>query len=207
MFLQDADMTCLRQGDILRDIPIPLLASQEIAVLGRIDPAASGSAPALSPLAKPHRNDPNWLIAQLPLRRCYCVVMSQCCDLAPRNQRIPMPTFAVGRLIPIPKGILEDSQRLESLRANKDPLNPGDPGFFNFFYFPSHARLDDTEWVVDFNQVAAIPCSEFPAILNQKILQMEDSWRVKFKIKLATSYARLTDEEREKGLERSWGVV
>jgi hypothetical protein len=58
--------------------------------------------------------------------------------------------------------------------------------------------------MVDFNQGASIPCTEFPAILNQKILQMEDPWRVKFKIKLAASYARLTDEETGKGFEDPW---
>jgi len=151
MFLQDADMTCLRQGDILRDIPIPLLASAEMAVLARIDPAASGTAPPLYPVTKTHRQDPHWLIGQLPLRRCYCVVISQCCDLAPLNQRIPMPAFAVGRLISVPKGILEDPQRLQSLRANKDPRDPSDPGFVNLFYFPPHERLGDREWVVDYN--------------------------------------------------------
>jgi hypothetical protein len=207
MFLQDADMTCLRQGDILRDVPIPLLASPEIAVLGRIDATASGSAPALSPLTKAHRKDPNWLTAQLPVRRCYCVVMSQCCDLAPRNERILMPAFAVGRLIPIPNGISEDPKSLESLRANKDPRNPGDPGFINLFYFPRHERLDNAEWMVDFNQCASIPSTEFPAILDRKILQMEDPWRVKSKIKLAASYARLTDEERDSGLENPWATA
>jgi hypothetical protein len=206
MFLRDADMTCLRQGDILRDIPIPLLASAEITFLGRIDPTGSGPTPALSPLTKAHRNDRTWLTAQLPIRRCYCVVMSQCCDLVPRNQRIPMPSFAVGRLIPIPKGILEDPDRLERLKANKDPRSPNGPGFVNLFYFPPHERLDNAEWMVDFNQGASIPCTEFPAILNQKILQMEDSWRVKFKIKLAVSYARLTDEERNQGLEDPWAA-
>jgi hypothetical protein len=33
---------------------------------------------------------------------------------------------------------------------------------------------------------------------------MEDEWRVKFKIKLATSLARITDEERASGLEDPW---
>jgi hypothetical protein len=33
---------------------------------------------------------------------------------------------------------------------------------------------------------------------------MEDDWRVKFKIKLATCLARLTDEERAAGLEQPW---
>ena len=74
----------------------------------------------------------------------------------------------------------------------------------NFFYVPQHERLNGKEWVVDYNQTIAIPGSEFPAILRTKILQMEDEWRVKSKIKLAVSLARLTDEEREAGLENPW---
>jgi hypothetical protein len=54
--------------------------------------------------------------------------------------------------------------------------------------------------VVDFNQTICIPGKEFPAILRNKKLQMEDEWRVKFKIKLATSFARLTKEEILAGL-------
>lgn len=128
MFLENADITCLQQGDILRDILFPRLTSSEVAVIARINPAGSGPVPTVVPMTKTHREDPQWLTAQLPVRCCYGVVMSQCCDLEPRNQRIVMPTFTVGRLIPIPKSILGDPQRLESLRANKDPRNPAIQG-------------------------------------------------------------------------------
>ncbi len=117
-----------------------------------------------------------------------------------------MPTLAVARLIPIPLQLAADAQRLASLRENKDPRNP-DPGYLNFFYLSRHERLDDREWVVDFNQLACIPCSEYPAIMLKKILQMEDRWRVKFKIKLAISLTRLTKEERDAGLENPWAVA
>lgn len=206
MFLENTDMTCLRQGDILKDILFPRLTSPEVTIIARINPAGSGPVPTVVPMTKIHRDDPQWLTAQLPVRCCYGVVMSQCCDLEPRNQRIVMPTFTVGRLIPIPKSILGDPQRLESLRANKDPRNPADPGFINFFYFPSHEHLGNSEWVVDYNQVISIPSTEYPSVLSQKILQMKDSWRVKFKIKLAVSYARLTDQERVDVLENPWAT-
>jgi hypothetical protein len=74
----------------------------------------------------------------------------------------------------------------------------------NLFYIPQHERLNGKDWVIDYNQTTAIPGSEFPAILRRKILQMEDDWRVKFKIKLAACLTRLTDEEREAGLENPW---
>jgi hypothetical protein len=64
--------------------------------------------------------------------------------------------------------------------------------------------LENKEWIVDYNQTVCIPGREFPMVLSRKILQMEDDWRVKFKIKLAICLARLTDEERSAGLEDPW---
>jgi hypothetical protein len=72
------------------------------------------------------------------------------------------------------------------------------------FYIPPRPELGAKDWIVDFNQTTSIPGKEFPAILRSKKLQMEDEWRVKFKIKLATALARLTNEEREAGLENPW---
>jgi hypothetical protein len=104
----------------------------------------------------------------------------------------------------IPKAIASDSQRHASLRTNKDPRSGSDTGYISFFHIPAHDRLRGREWIVDFNQTLCIPGREFPAIMNRKVLQMEDEWRVKFKIKLATCLARLTDEERAAGLEDPW---
>jgi hypothetical protein len=50
----------------------------------------------------------------------------------------------------------------------------------------------------------SIPGSVFPSILKNKVLQMQNEWRVKFKIKLAANLARLTPEERTEGLENPW---
>lgn len=205
MFLEVADTTCLRQGDILEGIPFPRLALAEVRVVGQILPEESQpSIPKLSAVTTTHRDDPNWLTAQLPVRLSYCAVITQCCDLEPRNSQLRMPAFAVARLIPIPKSIREDPQRLSSLESNKDPRKGSDPGYINFFYVLPQDRLERTPWVVDFNQTACIPGREFPAILARKILQMQDDSRVKFKIKLATCLARLTDEERNARLEDPW---
>jgi len=208
MFIPNADMTCLRQGDILSAVPFPRASSGDMAILGSIDPAKSvHPIPVLSPLCHQHREDRNWLTAQVPMRICFCAVISQCCDLEPRHGRIQMPAFSVARLIPVPKGIIADPQRLESLRQNKDPRDSTDPGYINLFHIPANDLLDGQEWVVDYSQIFSIPGSEFPAVLKKKMLQMEDRWRVKFKVKLAFSFTRLTEEERTTGLENPWTVV
>lgn len=204
MFVPAADATCLRQGDILSDIVFPRLSSSEITILGRIVGSSSTAVPNLLPVTNSHRNDPNWVVAQVPARLSFCAVLSQCCDLEPRNDRLLMPTFIVARLLPIPKNITADSQRLASLKNNKDPRVGTDPGYINLFYIPAHPLLDNSDWIVDYNQAICIPGLEFPAILSKKILQMEDSWRVKFKIKLAACLTRLTDNERTAGLENPW---
>src|SRR5258708_1822584 len=106
MFVKDADLTCLRQGDILKDIPFPRINSQEVSILGRINIKAEGPiAETLVPLAIPHRGDPNWITAQLPVRFGFCAITSQCCDLEPRFDKIRMHTIALARLIPVPSKI------------------------------------------------------------------------------------------------------
>ena len=122
MFVRDADMTCLRQGDILSSTPFPLLRSEDIAFLGRIDRQQPQlPTPALSALTRTIRNDPNWLTVQLPVRLSFCAVISQCCDLEPRHGKILLPSFAVARLIPIPQSIIANAQRLASLGARTTP--------------------------------------------------------------------------------------
>ena len=204
MFLAVADMSCLRQGDILDGVPFPRLSSADTSILGRMSSAACQTLPNLSPLTSTHRDDSQWLVAQLPVRLSFCAVISQCCDLEPRNSQLQMPAFALARLIPIPKQIATDPQRLASLKSNKDPRVGSDPGYINLFYLEPSPALNGKEWVVDFNQTICIPGKEFPAVLQNKKLQMEDEWRVKFKIKLAMSLARLTSDERAAGLDNPW---
>jgi hypothetical protein len=206
MFVEVADVTCLRQGDILKGIPFPRLNLAEIPLLGTV--SIEGSHPAIPTLiakTHPHRDDPNWLTAQMPVRVSFCVVLSQCCDLEPnKSGQLQLPAFSLARLITIPKGIASDSQRLASLRTNKDPRNAADPGYINFFHIPAHDQLESKEWIVDYNQTICIPGREFPSILSRKILQMDDYNLVKFKIKLSSCLTRLTNEERAAGIENPW---
>ena len=203
MFVEVADATCLRQGDILEGIPFPRLSLNEIQFLAAAEGVQS-AVPTVIAKTHTHRDDQSWLTAQIPVRLSFFAVLSQCCDLESRNGQILMPTFSLGRLVPIPKGIASDAQRLASARANKDPRVTVDPGYVNYFHIPNNARLDGKEWLVDYNQTIAIPGREFPSILSRKILQMDERTRVKFKIKLAACLARLTNEERAAGLENPW---
>jgi hypothetical protein len=200
MFLADGDVdgTCLRQGDILKDVVFPLLAAEEVVFLGTIDPQGSDGTFKFRPKQVAHRKSAAWQ-CQLLARMGFAAVISQCCDLEPRHGKILQPTIALARLIDVPKSIANDSERLKSLAANKYPLNPGDPGYLNYFYVSPHDRLEERGWVVDYNQVLSIPSSEFPVILGRKILQMTDDFRIRFKIKLATSYGRFTDDEEKSG--------
>lgn len=60
--------------------------------------------------------------------------------------------------------------------------------------------------MVDFSQISSIPGSEYSNLISRKVLQLLDSERVKFKIKLAAYVGRLTDEEATAGLENPWQV-
>jgi hypothetical protein len=205
MFAAQADKGCLRQGDILGAVPFPRLGGRDILILGAVRPGEPEQTGInLAAATHTHRDDPDWLTGQVPIRMTFCAIVSQCCDLEPRHGRIETPAFAVARLIRIPKGIGEDPQRLARLRANKDPRDISDHGYVNLFHIPSHPLLEQTEWIVDYNQLLSIPSSEFPAILNKKILEMDDVWRVRFKIKLAASLGRLTDDEIQANLHARW---
>lgn len=198
MFVKDADMTCLRQGDILKDIPYPLLDTVEIRLLAATLVADGGNPTAFRAAEIKYRDAPAW-ICQSITRIGFAAVISQCCDIEPHHGKIGQPTIAFARLVPVPPGPAKDSRRLESLRANKYPLDTNDPGYVNLYHIPACDVLDGREWVVDYNQVLSIPRSEFPAIMARKILQMSDDARIRFKIKLAASFGRLMPEEEASG--------
>jgi hypothetical protein len=200
MFLADADVgrQCLRQGDILEGILFPLLAADSILFLGSRQPARDGAALAIRPKEIALRNSPAWM-CQVMTRIAYAAVISQCCDLEPHDGRIIRPTIALARLVEVPQSARRDEARLKNLKANKYPFNPEDPGYLHYFYVPTQERLGNHDWVIDYGQVLSIPSSEFPAVLGQRLLQMTDDCRIRFKVKLAAAYGRFTPEEEDSG--------
>jgi hypothetical protein len=194
MFVNDPEPNCLRQGDILRSIPYPLLHADNVRILGRLGEGGEWNPASFEDDEIEHRKLPAW-ICQMPTRVGFAVVISQCCDIAPQHGKIIQATIAFARLVPIPSAISKDTARLESLRSNKYPLNPDDPGYINYFYVAPHNQLAEQEWIVDYAQVLSIPSSAFPAILKSRVLQMDDDTRIRFKVKLAASYGRILPEE------------
>jgi hypothetical protein len=198
MFEAGADMSCLRQGDVLANIPFPLLPlrTEQLRVLGTVSSEGVTDV-SFSVLKTEHRGDPDWLTCQVRVRLGFAVVVSQCCDLEPnRKGKISRSnTIALARLIDVPASALSDTERGLSLRANRYPLNPENPGYINLFHIPAHEKLGGREWVVDYSQLFCIPATEFPAVLTLKVLQMDADHRIRFKIKLAASLGRLEADE------------
>lgn len=204
MFADAPDGKTLRQGDILERIPFPLLASSSLRVLGAIDVEGTDKPyPKIEAALIQHRDNPNYFTAQVPMSLSFAAVVSHCCELEPRNGKLMGATFSVARLIAIKPGILRDAEKLTSLKANKDPRTR-EPSYLDFFYIEPHDSLNAKEWMVDFSQLISIPNSEFPTIVRQKLLQMDDRTRVKFKIKFAFYLGRLTDEEVADGITDPW---
>jgi hypothetical protein len=207
MFVPDADLDrkSLRQGDILAGIPFPLIDLPNTVALGRLsgEPTAN-TLPSLTAVAENHRGDREWFSTVTKTRLCFCAVLSNCCDIEPRNGRILLPAVALARLRPIPPDFLREPARLASLQQNKNPSNPDDPGYIDYFCFDNHPRLENEQMVVHYNQLICIPSSAQEQLMQRKILQLDDRARVKFKLKLAFSLARLGDAEIAAGLQNPW---
>jgi hypothetical protein len=90
-------------------------------------------------------------------------------------------------------------------KSNKDPRDPNDPGYIDFFYLEQHDLLQGRDWRVHYNQITTLPTTTIPTfLLRKKILQLDDRTRMKFKIKLGFTLMRVNDEERRLGLENPW---
>ncbi len=199
------DGLSLRQGDILAGIPFPLLDHTKMHVLGAIAREYDYTAlPVIAPKTHEHRADAGWVTLQVPARFCLCAVLSNCCDLEPRGGRVQAHMVTLARLRPISNDVRDDGERFESLRANKDPRDPNDPGYIDLFFLEQHEQLQTQDWVVHYNQVVTIPTTDIALLLRKKILQLDDRTRMKFKIKLAFTLGRSNDDEQNAGLENPW---
>jgi hypothetical protein len=198
VFLAEADSSCLRQGDILRDIPFPRLNFSQLTLLSTVSDRSM--APAL---VTPYEDAPDVNTAQMPMRLCHCAVVTQCCELDTKKRRMPKAhAVALARLVRPPQNL--PAEKLASLVSNRDPRGP-EPSFLSYFYLEEDPALDGEPWVVDFNQLFSIPVTELTKhLLLRKILEMDDRTRVKFKIRLMTFFGRITDEERAADLLNPW---
>ena len=86
----------------------------------------------------------------------------------------------------------------------KDPRDQQDAGYISYFYLEGHELLQNQDWIVQFDQVVAIPATDVDLLLRKKIIQLDDRTRVRFKIKLGVTFLRINDEEIAAGLENPW---
>lgn len=198
------DVGCLRQGDILTAVPFPLV-DDELVALGTLDhESLHPPHPVLTTLPREHRGRTDCFTGQVKMRLVPCAVISHCCDLELRHGNVNLLMVTVARLIPVKTSILNDAEKIGSLRANKDPRNAEDPGYIDYFYLEPNAALNNDQLVVDFGQVSALLGSEYNRLLARKVLQLEDRARMKFKVKLAAYFGRMTDEEYALNIENPW---
>lgn len=203
MFIEQADVTGLRQGDIVTGIPIALPRIEDVTFLGRPAEGTVGQAnlqlaPGFSVIGK---SPTPWLTAQVHATIGPCAVLSQCCDID-TNQNPPPKTFALCRLVPIPAGISKNKDLLELLRANVNPYG-GRSHFYGLFYIGSHPKLD-AEYAADFAQPLCVRWVDYATVLRRKILQMDDVTRAKFRMKAGAFYGRPTPEELRAGTADPW---
>lgn len=199
------DETSLRQGDILAGVPFPLMEHGKMQLLGTIaqDYDYAG-LPSISPKTHEHRTDRGWVTIQVPARFGLCTVLSNCCDLEPRDGHVPAHAVILARLRPIGNDLRNDPERFASLRANKNPANTEDPGYIDFFYLEPHERLEGQDWNVHFNQTVSLPTTDIAMLLRKKVIQLDDRTRVKFKLKLAATLGRINDDEFAAGIDAPW---
>jgi hypothetical protein len=133
-----------------------------------------------------------------------CAVLSNCCDLELRNGRVQAYSVALARLRPVSNDIRNDAVRFASLRSNKDPRDPDNAGYIDYFYLEPHGCLEGSDWNVQFNQIVTLPTSDINLLLRKKVIQLDDRTRMKFKIKLAFTFGRANDDELDAGLENPW---
>src|SRR5260370_35150783 len=105
MFVERYDPTGLRQGDVIADIPFPLHRRQtKPRFLGTLREGAGQHALLDADSEQIRRSW--WLTSQVHTAPSHCVVLSQDCDVAPK-QNPPPPSFVMCRLVPVPEGILK----------------------------------------------------------------------------------------------------
>jgi len=198
----------LRQGDVLAGIPYPLLEHGRTLVSGQVaENYDFADLPDISPKTHDHRGEAGWVTLQVPARFSFCAVLSNCCDLEPRAGRVRAFAVALARLRTISNDIRQNPARFESLRANKDPRDPNDPGYIDYFYLEPHPELQGQDWTVSFAQIVTIPTTDIGLLLARKLLQLDDRTRMKFKVKLAFTFGRANDDEIDAGLENPWAIM
>lgn len=196
MFTSPLDTTHLRQGDIIRDVVFPIARPTSTRILGRPSVTRDGKLNIEAP--NEGTQDRPFHFFQVQGTSVPCAVLSQCCDIDPK-QRQPPPSFVLCKLVPVPKGVRENEERYNRLKANVDPYGE-ERGFLQLFWLGFVPALQ-TELVADFGQVMTVSWSDYQDTLSKKIAELDDLNRAKFRVKIGAHFGRAAAEDKAAGLE------
>src|SRR6266851_10134622 len=182
----------LRQGDIIASVFFPL---SRLGLLKYLSTYSSGSGTdiKLEPFVEVPIGSKKKYVQSL----CHGVVahgavISQCCDL---DRKHPKASFSLCRLI-----LFEPARykNVEALTNNIDPWGSENP-HFQFFYYGQIAGLQG-EYLADFGLLASLGWSDYDLVVRQKVHQLDDLNRNKFRVKVGAFFGRPTDEDAAAGL-------
>jgi hypothetical protein len=119
-------------------------------------------------------------------------VISQCCDL---DRKHPKASFSLCRLI------LFDRSRYRNVEALTNNINPWGPEYpyFQFFYYGGIAGLEG-EYLADFALLTSLGWTDYDLVLGQKVHQLDDLNRNKFRVKVGAFFGRPAAEDTAAGL-------
>jgi len=192
MYESTPDLTCLRQGDVLRDFYFPRYSLPEVRLLHSVE--ADGS------VTFDNR-------AMLKSEQRLAVVLSQCCEFneGKRNAfslglvsrlaeafrpRLKSWGVNLAELIPLLKSPLRMHTVEEIRQANEIGLDKTRTAAVNVYLLDPDGEHLTEPHVVDFSRVVSVKMQDKDRILRQKVLQLTDGNRRQFQKKLAYFYGR-----------------
>jgi hypothetical protein len=200
MFTAECDSSSLKQGDIIKDVIFPIARPDTLRVISRAVGIAAGKVLVEAVLEGSDKRP--YHLVQVQGVPMICAVLSQCCDVV-QSQNPPPPAFVLCKVVPVPKNIRKHQGSYDALTANLDPY--GDrKAFFQNFWFGKIAGLD-SEYMADFGQVMTVSWMDYDYTLKNKIAELDDLNRARFRVKVGAHFGRVTEEDKAAGFEDPYG--
>lgn len=148
-------------------------------------------------LTSEFRRGRSWVQGSVDLACGFCMVVSQCCDLALRNGKFTNLTFRVTPLrFAGPQAQNSQNEAADGDRLRKNRQLQEQVGRY---CVPQTAPRPSDCWV-DFGFISTVSGQDYDRALSARVLQMAEIDRIYFKTKLGHFFARATDEEVGAGL-------
>lgn len=198
MLIEPSDSAALRQGDIIASVIFPLPRFDLEPRFAAKYHSGSHESVHITPILGGSSSRPKYL-AEMECAVSHCAVMSQCCDVSPK-QNPPPPSFVLCRVIPVSQNLLSKAEQFKLLKQNVSPFSPTG-AFHSLFYI---GELDGKEMMTDFGQTMTVGWSDYKAVLKRRIFALDDVSRAKFRVKAGFHFGRAAEEDRAAGLEDPW---